>query len=55
MIDLNLNTVLAGLNWELIEPEEGHFDRLDFRRRLGISRSVQAENARPRTSQHRLC
>lgn len=26
MIDLNFNTVLAGVSWELIEPEEGHFD-----------------------------
>ena len=26
MQELNANTVLAGLNWELIEPQEGHFD-----------------------------
>jgi beta-galactosidase GanA len=26
MRDLNLNTVLVGLNWELIEPEEGRFN-----------------------------
>jgi beta-galactosidase GanA len=26
MVDLNLNTILAGVNWELIEPEEGRFD-----------------------------
>jgi len=24
--DLNMNTLLAGLNWELVEPTEGHFD-----------------------------
>ncbi|HUB81597.1 MAG TPA: DUF5597 domain-containing protein [Bryobacteraceae bacterium] len=26
MLDLNFNTVLAGVSWELVEPEEGHFD-----------------------------
>ena len=26
MVELNVNTVLAGLNWELIEPEEDQFD-----------------------------
>jgi len=26
MLDLNVNTVLAGVSWELVEPEEGHFD-----------------------------
>jgi len=25
MVDLNLNTVLAGLSWELVEPQEGRF------------------------------
>jgi len=26
MLDLHFNTVLAGVSWELVEPEEGHFD-----------------------------
>ena len=26
MLDLNLNTVLAGVSWELVEPQEGRFD-----------------------------
>jgi len=26
MLDLNFNTVLAGVSWESVEPEEGHFD-----------------------------
>ncbi len=26
MLDMNFNTVLAGVSWELVEPEQGHFD-----------------------------
>jgi beta-galactosidase GanA len=26
MLDLNFNSVLAGVSWDLVEPEEGHFD-----------------------------
>jgi beta-galactosidase GanA len=26
MVDMNFNTVLAGISWELVEPEEGYFD-----------------------------
>jgi beta-galactosidase GanA len=42
MVDLNMNTVLLPVYWELVEPEEGHFDfalvdgLLDGARRHGL-------------------
>lgn len=26
LVDTNINTVLGSVTWEMIEPEEGHFD-----------------------------
>ena len=43
MRDLNLNTVLAGLNWELIEPEEGRFN---FSLVDGLIQSARRNNLR---------
>ena len=43
MLDLHLNTVLAGVSWELIEPEEGHYD---FRLVDGLIEGARRHNLR---------
>jgi beta-galactosidase GanA len=43
MLDLNFNTVLAGVSWELIEPEEGRFD---FRLVDGLIDGARRNNLR---------
>ncbi len=43
MVDLNFNTVLAAVSWELIEPDEGHFD---FRLVDGLIDGARRNNLR---------
>ena len=43
MVDLNFNTVLAAVSWELIEPEEGRFD---FRLVDGLVDGARRHNLR---------
>ncbi len=41
MTAMNFNTVLAGVSWELVEPQEGHYD---FRLVDGLIASARANN-----------
>ena len=43
MTAMNFNTVLAGVSWELVEPEEGHYD---FRLVDGLIQSARRTNLR---------
>ena len=43
MTDMNFNTVLAGVSWELVEPEEGHYD---FRLVDGLITGARNSNLR---------